>query len=703
MVYFDPPYGISFNSNFQSSTRKRETSDPPFEAPARKAFRDIYNDGIHSYLESVYRISVHARFLLADSGSLFLQIGTENVHRLSIVLDEVFGPENRVATIAFAKSGSTSSKHLPQVADWLLWYAKDKACVKYHQLYEKLDKFGKLELMGFGAMVELSDGTVRKLTPEERRDPGQSLPPTSRLFQRMPLASQHTSKTGRSEPFSWDGNTYTCPPNNQWRVDHNGLRHLASRGRLFAAPGSTLAWKRYENEIAGRQLNNFWRKPHSARDMHYVVETAERVIENCILMATDPGDLVLDPTCGSGTTAAVAERWGRRWITIDASAIPVALCRQRILTSVNKWYHTRDDQAGWEADAAQSGKLNRIQQSPERIKSGADPASGFVYEQAPRVSAATLAYDLPKDPIELVNQPKIRRGLKRVSSPFTVESHSPFTYVSPSQTESRERAVERDTSIRENVVRALETAGIQGLDGSKWNFDSIETYRLGEEKTLITHESTLRETGEAVAIAILPDDRTASIAHVDDAAFAAARNKFSKLVVVAFHFEANVESEKRRKLEILPVQANRDLTIMELSASESDNAFVLVGEPELEITESDDGQCQVTVKGYNVYDPGSGNVRPSGDPRDIDCWMLDTDYDGRSFFARMIHFPSKSDDKQIKRFKRELSSKIDPAKWKYMETLQSAPFDKPTTGRVAVRIITSFGDEMLAVRDLNPN
>ena len=205
MVFFDPPYGIKFESNYQSSTRKRGQTDTPLEAASRKAFRDTYIDGLHSYMDTVFKVAVHVRALLAESGSFFLQIGTENVHRLSIVLDEVFGPENRIATIAFAKSGATSGKHLSQVADYLLWYAKDKKQVKYHQLYEPLSRKEKLEHMSSYAMVELPDGTSRNLTPEERYDPDEHLPEASRLFRRMPLTSQGESTTGRSNDSRWNG------------------------------------------------------------------------------------------------------------------------------------------------------------------------------------------------------------------------------------------------------------------------------------------------------------------------------------------------------------------------------------------------------------------------------------------------------------------------------------------------------------------
>lgn len=702
MIFFDPPYGIEFKSNYQSSTRERNVKGSPVEAATRKAFRDTYIDGLHSYMDSVFKVAAHARVLLANSGSFFLQIGTENVHRLSIVLDEVFGPENRVATITFAKTGSTSARHLSQVADYLLWYAKDKQQVKYRQLYEPFTRREMLEYMSSYAMVELSDGTSRNLTPMEAYDPDKYIPSGARLFRRMPLTSQGESTTGRSDPYHWNSTVFPCPPDRQWSVDRAGIDRLATKDRLIAPETGELSWKKYEEEVPGRQINNLWHSVHSPSDMHYVVETAESVAERCILMATDPGDLVLDPTCGSGTTAAVAERYGRRWITIDASAIPVALCRQRILASIHKWYLTLDDSEGQREEARLAGKLEEYERHPSPLRSGADPASGFVYERIPYASSAHLAYDEAPKSTLLLSKALTKKGVRRVSAPFTVESHSPWVYVSPSEPETDQRAAERETGIRENVLKALEIVGIPASndDGERWHFDDIDLWEDGDPASHITHEGILRGSAERVAIAAVPDDRTAGIALIDAAARTAVRGDFKKLVLVAFHFEPDAKNERRGKLEIVLVRANRDLTIGELKSGKEDNAFVLIGEPDVQSIEHPDGMWVVTIKGYNVYDPGSGNVRSGCRAADIDCWMLDTNYDGKSFFARRIHFPGKASDKQIKRLKRDLGSRVDSKQWEFMGSLTSAPFRCPSGGRIAVRIVTSFGDEMLSVLTL---
>ena len=350
MVYYDPPYGIKFNSNFQPSVNERDAGTTgkavPSDVGIVRAFRDAYENGIHSYLDNIRRNAVLARTLLHDSGSLFVQIGNANVHRLAVVLDEVFGAENRIATIPFVKTGGSSSKTLPQVADYLLWYAKERDDIKFHQLYEHLDRRGKIAYRERGAMVELADGTSRRLTADESESPGEHLHEGSRIFQHMPLTSMHPSATGRSEPFLLRGKTYHCGPNEQWRVSRDGLQRLAQKNRLAWTERGGLGWKQYENELPGRRIHNVWGKQMSPSDLHYVVETAELVVERCLLMATDPGDLVLDITCGSGTTAFIAEKWGRRWITADAAAVPIALARQRLAVGVFPYHLLQDSPEG---------------------------------------------------------------------------------------------------------------------------------------------------------------------------------------------------------------------------------------------------------------------------------------------------------------------------------------------------------------------
>ena len=263
---------------------------------------------------------------------------------MAVLLDEVFGHENRVATIPYITTGSASSKTLPSVADFLLWYAKDRVNVKFRQIYEHLTRVEKIDHMATYVMVEEANGTSRKLTTEERMSPD-LLPTGARLYRRMNLLSPGTSTTGRSEPYRWKGVRYDCPDTLQWRVSAEGMDRLAELDRLdSASPGSRLSWKWYEDEIPGRRIHNIWHRQMSTSDKRYVVQTADSVIERCLLMATDPADLVLDPTCGAGTTAMAAEKWGRRWITCDTSTVAVAVARQRLTTATHPFWKIRSDQ-----------------------------------------------------------------------------------------------------------------------------------------------------------------------------------------------------------------------------------------------------------------------------------------------------------------------------------------------------------------------
>ena len=486
MVYFDPPYGISFNSTMQVDASNRSSNQSNVkglspEPEMVRVFRDTYKRGIHDYLDSIRANLTLARSLLSDDGSLFLQIGSENVHRMAVLLDEVFGQENRVATITFRKTGASSARTISEVADYLLWYAKDHAAVKFHNLHRRHRTTKEIiEAMSSYSCIELEDTSSRPLTSTEKQDP-EKIPPKSRVFRSMPLMSQHTSTTGRSEPFEWQGQTYQCLPNTQWTVSHQGLARLAIENRLFATESKSLRWKQYENEIPGTQLNNVWDELNSPKDLHYVVETAEKVIERCILMSTDPGDLVLDITCGSGTTPFVAEKWGRRWIATDASRIPIALARQRVLNSVHDWWILADSKEGV---VLESDYNNEPPRDPN-IKS-VDPAVGFVYERVPYVSAATLAYDRPREFTYLVDRPHTKRGVKRIASPFTVESLSPYRTVSIDQ---YEQMVSSEAS-HDSIEEALRISGCTLKTGEKLtDFDNFEPL---SSQAPVTHLCTMK-------------------------------------------------------------------------------------------------------------------------------------------------------------------------------------------------------------------
>lgn len=710
MVYFDPPYGISFKSNFQARTDSRntgeKTSDIPQDLATVRAFRDTYENGIHSYFDNIYQNATLARALLNDTGSFFLQMGSANVHRLAVLLDEVFGAENHVATIPFAKSGSTSSATLPVVTDFLLWYAKDKSQLKYNQIYEKLDRRGKITLMNWDVAVESSDGSSRKLTDQERENPVKHLSRGNKLYRRMRLLSPGKSTTGRSESYEWQGKLYHCLGNSHWRVSKEGLDRLASLGRLAAtdSTGSLLAWKRYENEMPGRQINNLWHRQMSATDMHYVVETAEKVIEQCILMTTNPADLVLDITCGSGTTPYVAEKWGRRWMATDTSGVAISLARQRLAAGIFDYHLLQDSLEGAEEEAKLSGKPAATQ-PPENYRNNV--SKGFVYERVPKVSAAILAYEEDVPPTLLVNRPMKKRGTTRVSSPFTVESESPHRHINP------EKAKEQNAQIVSDHVKALisalEISGIRtGKGDDRVSVKDITDW-TGKKITHMAFTVSSNGTGEdsqpeKTALTIAPDDMTVPADYINRAAEEAANiHEVTKLLVLAFAFEPSIRSDEfvsRGKIGIMKAQANRDLQIGNLSDNHTDNAFVLIGEPDVQIKPDPANADMITVEllGYDTYDPATGNTR-EGNPEDIDCWMVDSAYDGLAFYARFIHFPNKSSDGQIRRLKTALGRKLEPAAWNAMLSLKSLPFSQPKSGRIAVRIITTTHTEMTSVFD----
>ena len=496
MVYFDPPYGISFNSTMQvdASNRASGSSNSRGLSPEPemvRVFRDTYKRGIHDYLDAIRANSILARSLLREDGSFFLQIGAENVHRIAVLLDEVFGPENRVATITFRKRGSSSASTLPEVADYILWYGKDREVVKSHHLYEDVVQNLRkdtdvIKALRSYVMLELSDGSSRELTDDEEQGTVQ-LPLGSRLFKQIPVTSQGRSRTGRSDAFIWQGQSYRCPTNSHWRVSHEGLERLAELNRLVIEDGTKNIhhWKQYSDEFPGTKLDNCWEDIKKPSDLHYVVETSEKIIERCLLMSTEPGDLVLDITCGSGTTPYVAEKWGRRWIATDASRVSIALARQRVLSGVHKWWMLSDSEEGIRKETELSGVSQR-----QPVMNSTDPAVGFVYKRVNYVSAGSLAYDTPVSFTYLVNYPFAKRGVNRIASPFTVESLSPYRTVSTAQYED---LVSSEASY-DNIEEALRVSGCTLKSGER--LTSFENFEPIADQAPLTHRCTMKSQSE---------------------------------------------------------------------------------------------------------------------------------------------------------------------------------------------------------------
>lgn len=709
MFFYDPPYGIGFKSNFQTRTNAREGSTNlkglPVEPRAIKPFRDTYVNGIHSYLDAVFKNATFARMIMAESGSFFMQIGQENVNRCALILDEVFGAENRVSMIAFQKTSSSSSSFMSNVCDYLLWYAKDRSQLKYRQIFESYESLEDV-VRGFSwhAFKEnIETGEVTKIKPQEFVGLSE-VPEGYRIGRFLPLISQDESTTGRSDPFNWNGVTWKPPPNSHWRVSEEGLRSLGSQNRLHGESSEvSLTWKWYMDEVPGKKINNVWSPHMYANDLHYVVETSEKVIERCLLMTTDPGDLVMDITCGSGTTAYVAEKWGRRWITCDSASVPIQLVRQRILTGTFDWYVLRNSPEG-QMDKLEHGDSQiNTNERPDSMSS--DPSQGFVYQRVPKVSAGILAYKQKVPPIELVNQPIKQKGILRVAGPFTVESISPYRFASTTETQN-EIQHERSIHSIKAVIDALEISGID-FGSIKITVDQIKP---SSPNLCITHTGRVTDhEGKQflAAICVLPDDETASQILVRKAAKEVAQvEDIAMLIVIAFAFEADTRGDSiysMGRLQVVKAQANRDLMIGGLRDSANDRAIVAVGEPDVDLNEVSTGLWVVSLKGWDSFDPTTGNVRRSdSEDGSIDTWMIDTNHNEVSFFANRIHFPSKDQDKQIKRLKKAISRGLNQSEWSAVTSFESSPFKTPATGKIALRVITTTGMEMTSVIEVPP-
>jgi adenine-specific DNA-methyltransferase len=740
MIYLDPPYGIKFGSNWQVSTRDRDVKDGKDTDVVRqpeqiKAFRDTWELGIHSYLTYLRdRITV-ARDLLSDSGSVFVQIGDENVHLVRNLVEEVFGSENFVSLITFKKTTGATAEHLPAVADYLLWFAKRRDQLKYRPLFH--DK--ALGGAGGGAYtkVEEKDGHRRPMTRDERKDPS-LIPPGARAYRIGDLTSPRvrSARTGYY-PIEIDGHS-VLPRRGEWKTNQQGMARLLAARRVELA-GETPSYVRYIDDFPVYPITNFWDDTTIAGfgdPKVYVVQTNTKVAQRCMLMCTDPGDLVLDPTCGSGTTAAVAEQWGRRWITIDTSRVSLALTRTRLMSARFPYYELADTPQGHRREREISG-IDTDGTPAEMC--GGDIRKGFVYRRVPHITLKSIAQNpdiregMSREQIEaaivrhgesevLYDQPYDDRQRVRVTGPFTVESLSPHRLLSPDSEEPASvHAAQQDpdqvdfvTVILDNLVKA----GVKTTTkGEEIDFDRLEPYA---GNYLQAEGSYTDVSGESrrVAVAIGPEHGTVGQTLVREAAKEALKGYgFDVLVVCGFAFDAHAgeaakeftassedevrlaaEETRLGKLPVLLTRMNPDLSMGDtlLKKTGAGNLFMVFGEPDVVVKEEDD-QITVEVLGVDVYDPTTGEVR-SDSTDDIACWFIDTDYDGESFFVRHAYFTGA--DEPYDKLKRALKADIDPDTWETLYSTVSRPFPKPSTGRIAVKVINHYGDEVLKVYDV---
>ena len=750
-IYLDPPYGIRFNSNFQWSTTSRDVRDGNVlhitrEPEQVKAFRDTWRDGIHSYLTYLRDRLTVARDLLADSGSIFVQIGDENVHRVRALMDEVFGDDNFVSRISFQKTGYATADHIPNLFDSILFYAKDINYLKFRKIYfqrqMQSDSFHSWDLASAGAGASTFE-------------------------------------------FEFQGSFFHPSPNRHWKTQREGLTRAAKADRLFQSTNS-LRYKRYDSDFSVSEIHSTWTDTISGsfhEPRRYVVETSPKVIERCILMSTDPGDLVLDPTCGSGTTAYVAEQWGRRWITIDTSRVALALARARIMGARYPYYLLADSPEGQLKEAEISRR------APAERPSYGNVRQGFVYERVPHITLRAIAnnaeidviyetaqqdleplraalnqalgqtwqeWEIPREAEEswtaeaaalhagwwerriarqkeidasiaaradyeyLYDKPYEDRRRVRVAGPFTVESISPHRVLGVDENgEVIDRVAEARNGYETGydfgqvILENLKRSGVQQAHKEdRINFTSLTPWPgrlVCAEGRYVEGSGGAAgaegdEDGDGVgagpekraAIFVGPEFGTVSRPDLVEAAREAAECGFDVLIACAFNYDAHTtEFESLGRVPVLKARMNADLHMAgELKNTGSGNLFVIFGEPDIDLLAAGDGPVQVRVNGVDVFHPNSGEVRSDG-PEGIACWFIDTDYNQESFFVRHAYFLGAGDP--YKSLKTTLKAEIDPEAWATLHQATSRPFPKPTSGRIAVKVINHLGDEVMKV------
>ncbi len=730
MIYIDPPYGINFGSNWQVSTRKRDVKDGKAEDATRqpeqiRAFRDTWKLGIHSYLAYLRDRLTVARELLTESGSVFVQIGDENVHLVRNALDEVFGSENFVSQILYRRGGFQTGEQIANTYDYILWFAKSKEGIKFRPLYMPVS----IEEWYPNAdhWIEFADG--KRVT----HDPSKAIPVGSRLHSDR---SCFSATGGESSSFTvkLEGQQVGPRSGRGWSTNEPGVERLLLANRLMLK-GTRPRFKPYYDDFPFQRLTNGWmdtiRGGFTGEDAKvYVVQTGTRVVERCVLMTTDPGDLVLDPTCGSGTTAYVAEQWGRRWITCDTSRVALALARTRLMAAKFTYYVLADSAEGKKKEMEISGLVGAIHES-ENV--GAihelplpDIKKGFVYKRVPHITLKSIANNpdikpgMTREQIDaaiarhadtelLYDQPYEDSKRIRVTGPFTVESLSPHRVlvtddVGPGLKPAPTDAPDFVTMILDN----LRKAGVQNYEkGTRLKFDRLEPYAglwIHAAGEYTESRSPERSEGESkrVAVSLGPEHGTVGPDQVKEAAKEAVQGMgFDLLIVCGFAFDPHVSEEAKRygKLAVLITRMNPDLAMGDelLKKTGAGNLFMVFGEPDIDVKPQKDGKFVVKIKGLDIYDPTTGQIR-SHSTDDIACWFIDTNYNGESFFVRHAYFTGA--EEPYDKLKRALRAEIDEAAWSALYSATSRTFDPPKTGKIAIKVINHYGDEVIKVYEV---
>lgn len=670
-VFIDPPYGIKYQSNFQPNITDRNVKDGKDEDLTREpemiqAYRDTWELGVHSYLAYLRDRLVVARELLTDSGSVFVQIGEENVHRARVLLDEVFGAGNFIAQIPFIKTPGKGARLLDSVNDYLIWFARSKESVKFHQLYQqRSDK----SIAGNYTWIELPDGERRRLTAAEIRGEGT---PSGRRFMTSSLVSASGGDNSQF-PFTLDGETFRPSPNTYWKTNEAGMAALERAGRLIAI-GRTLNYLRFEADLSHVALTNWWGdtiESTFAVDKRYVVQTNAKVIARCLLMTTDPGDLVLDPTCGSGTTAYAAEQFGRRWITIDTSRVALSIARERLLTATFPYYKLRDP--------------------------ALDVDGGFEFEVLERITLRSIARGEPPEQVTLVDQPMVDRSKTRVSGPFTVEALSRYA-VNPTDDAPGDTTTSVDSSDHvEVLLDALRTQGIPrpGVGPAKiMSLSPLAAAGPLQAEGIVDLDG--REARFAVALG--PQFGAVTMAQISDALRVAIG--FDLVVFAGFAVSADAQEKlstgKMGGIDVALLLANPDLLVGDLlKNTKASQTFRLYASPDVRVERADDG-LRVTVEGVDSFDAATGEVTSFG-RSGIQAWFLDDDYDGTVFRVSQAFFPVTDGWRKLAQ---ALRGTVDAELVRELHSWTSLPFDDGAHGRVAVRVIANDGNAAEVVVDL---
>ena len=692
-IYVDPPYAVKFGSNFQPFVRKRGVDHGKDEDMAREpemvqAYRDTWELGVHSFLTYLRDRLLLARELLHPSGSIFVQISDTNLHHVREVMDEVFGAECFVSQISFQTTSGFKTRTLATLGDFLLWYARDPERLKVRKLFEE-----QPVVLGEGnaRWVLLPDGSYRGVTAAEKRLEV-PLPEDARLYKPDNLQSQGAAR--EPQPFEYQDKVYKPGANSHWKPNYpDGLERLEAANRIHVAKNS-IQYRRFATDFPFKERGNLWTDTltGSFTDAKmYVVQTNPKVVERCLLMTSDPGDLVLDPTCGSGTTAWCAEKWGRRWITCDTSRVPLALARQRLLTSTFDFHRLADPERG--------------------------PAGGFVYQRkqnrkgeeiggiVPHITLESIANNEPPKEEVLVDRPQKDRQVTRVSGPFCVEGTipAPVDWEGDGEEDSGDTAaVDSYENHVERMIEVLRKSPILHVGGGKRV--ALSRVRRPARTMSLSAEASIEDDEEStVAIVFGPENGAVAETLVFEAAREAYAKSFSHLYVIGFA----IQPEARRLIESCEntvgvtatyVQASMDLVMGDLLKNlRSSQIFSVCGLPEVRVAQTEDEQYQVELLGLDVFDP----VDMDSDHRegnDVPAWFLDTDYNGLSFHVCQAFFPRTSAWAALKK---SLRGEFDDSVWAHLSGTTSAPFRGGDHSQIAVKVVDDRGNELMVVKPLS--